>query len=80
MPSILHTQAFREHKPTSDQNIRMPKDRTMSTVHLVPYNNIPLFIIDYIVGQAQSILNAFPSKTEILTTISSRNIIKGRPI
>ena len=38
-----------------------------------------LLMIDSIVGQAQYMLNAFPSKTGILTTTSERNIIEGRP-
>ena len=36
-------------------------------------------MIDSIPEQAQSILNAFTSKTGISTTMSARKIIKGRP-
>ena len=50
--------------------------RTRSTVHWVPYSKIPLLMIDSIVGQAQYMLNYFPSKKGILTTVSVRNIIK----
>ena len=77
MPFTLNTQATGEHKPTSEQNIRMLKDSTRSTVHLVPYRKMPPVMIDYIVGQAQSMLNAFPSETRILTTMSARNIFEG---
>ena len=43
------------------------------------YRKMPLLRIDYKVVQAQSMLNDFPSKTLILTTMSARKIIKGRP-
>ena len=79
MTSTLHTQESGEHKPISEQNIRTLKDRNSSTVHLVPYRKMPLLMIYYIVGQAQIMLNDFPSKTIISTTMSARNIIKGRP-
>ena len=79
MPCTLHTQAAGEHKPTSEQNIRTLKDRTRSTVHSLPYRKIPMMIIDSILGQAQCIINDFPSKTIISTTMSERDIIEGRP-
>ena len=79
MPSTQHTQAAGEHKPTSEQNIRTLKDRTRSMVHLVPYRKMPMLIIDSIGIQVQYLLNYLPSKTGILTTMSARNIIKGRP-
>ena len=79
VPSTLHKQSAGENEPTSKWNIRILKDRTRSTVHSVPYRNMSLFNIDSIVGQAQSMLNAFPSKTGILNFMSARNIIKGRP-
>ena len=40
---------------------------------------MPLLIIDSVVGQAQYVLDDFPSKTLILTTMPARNIIEGRP-
>ena len=58
----------------------MLKDRIRSMVHSVPYRKMPLLITDYKVGQAQSMLNFFSSKTGISTTMSVRNIIKGRKI
>ena len=79
MPSKIHTQAAGENKPTSERNVRMLKDRIRSTVHLVPYRKMPMLMIDPILGQAKSMLNALTSKTGILTTMSARNIIKGRP-
>ena len=75
----MHTQAAGEHEPTSEQNIMTLKDRTRSTVHLVPYRKMPLFMIDSIVRQEKSMLNALTSNTVILTTMSARNIIKGMP-
>ena len=79
MPSTLHTQAAGENEPMPDQNITMLKDRTRSMVHLVPYRKMSLLMIDSIVGQAQSMLNVFPSNTGIYFTMSARNIIEGRP-
>ena len=78
MPSILNTQAAREHGPTLERNIRTLKDRTRSMVHLVPYRKITLLVIYSIVRQAKSMMNAFPSKKVISTTMSSRSIIEGR--
>ena len=75
MTSTLHTQESGEHKPISEQNIRTLKDRNSSTVHLVPYRKMPLLIIDYIVLQAQSMLNSLLFKTVISTTMLARNII-----
>ena len=46
--STLHTQEIVEHDPTMEQNIMTPKDRTGSTVHLVPYKKMMLLIIDFI--------------------------------
>ena len=40
---------------------------------------MPLMVIGSILEQAESMLNDFPSKTGIATTMSTRNIIKGRP-
>ena len=71
----LHTQAADEHKPTLEQKTRTLKDRTRSTVHSLPYRKMPLLMIDSIVGQAKSMLNALPSKIVISTTISEINII-----
>ena len=55
------------------------KDRTRSTVHPVPYRKIPLLMIDSIVGQTKSRPNTLPYNTVISTTMSVRNIVKGRP-
>ena len=79
VPSTMHTQVAGDHEPTSEQNIRKLKDMTRSTVHSVPYRKIPLLMIDSIVGQEQYMLNDFPSKTGILSTMLARNIIEGRP-
>ena len=38
-----------------------------------------LLMIEYIVGQAQYMLNDFPYKTGILTTMSARKSIEGIP-
>ena len=78
VPSTLHTQVAGEHEPTSEQNIRTLKDRTRSTMHSVPYRKMTLLMIDYIVGQAQYMLNVLTYKKLISTTISERNIIQGR--
>ena len=75
MSSTIHTQAAVEHEPKMEQNIRTLKDRIRSTVHSVPYRKMPLLIIDYIVLQAQSMLNSLLFKTVILTTMLARNII-----
>ena len=76
----IHKQASGENEPTLEWNIRILKDRIRSMVHSVPYRKMPLLITDYKVGQAQSMLNFFSSKTGISTTMSVRNIIKGRKI
>ena len=68
-----------EHKQTSDRKIRTLKYRNKSTVHLVPYKNMTMLMIESIVEQVQSMLNTFPSKTGILTTMSAINIIEERP-
>ena len=79
LPYTLHTQAAGEKKPTLELNIRTLKDRTKSTVQLLPYRRMPLMMIDSIAEQAQSMLNDFSSKIGIYTTMSSRNSIEGRP-
>ena len=48
---------------------------TRSMLHSVPHRKMALSMIEFIVGQAKSTLNAFPSKTIISTTTSERNII-----
>ena len=48
-------------------------------VHLVPYRKMSLLMIEYIVVQVKSMLNVFPSKTGISTTMSARNILEVRP-
>ena len=67
--STLHTHAACEHETTIEQNIRTPKDRTRSTVHLVPYKEMPLPMIEAILEQAKSMLNTFPSNTGIYETL-----------
>ena len=61
-----------------ERNIRIIKYRTRSTVHSLPYRNMSLLMIDFIVGQEKSMLNALLSKTGIFITMSERNIIEGR--
>ena len=43
--STLHTQASRDHEPTSERNTRTLKDRTRSTVHSAPHRKMPLLIV-----------------------------------
>ena len=69
MPSTIYTQALGEHKPISERNTRTLKYRIRSTVHSVPYRKMALLMIYYIVGQEKSMLNDFPSKTGISTTM-----------
>ena len=57
----------------------MLKDGTRSMEHLSTYRKNPLMIIESIAEHAQYMLNSFPSKTGISTTMSARNIIKGMP-
>ena len=77
--SNLYTQAAGEHKSTEEQNIRTIKDRTISTVYSVPYRKMPLLMIELILEQEQSMLNAFTTKTGISTTLPEINIVEGRP-
>ena len=77
--STLHTQVAGNHEPTLERNIRTLKDGIESKVHLVLYRKMPLLMIEFLIGQVQSMMNYFHSKTGILTTTSVRNIIEGSP-
>ena len=79
IPSTLHTQAAGEHEQRVEQNIRTLKDITRSIFQSVPYRNIPLLLIGSISKQVKYMIDAFPSKTGISTTLSARNILEGRP-
>ena len=46
--------------------------------HLSTYRKNPLMIIESIAEHAQYMMNSLPSKTLISTTMSARNVIKGR--
>ena len=48
-------------------------------MHSLPYRNMSLLMIDFIVGQEKSMLNALLSKTGIFITMSAKNVIQGRP-
>ena len=67
-----------EHVPEIERGIRTLKERIRATISRLPYNqHLPRVIVREVVINAVMMLNAFPPRSGINTSMSPRTIISG---
>jgi hypothetical protein len=69
-----------EHVPEAERMIRTVKDRTRSTLTLLPYRWLPRLVVIHLVRNAVLWLNAFPSADSVSTEHSPRYLLTGREL
>ena len=69
-----------EHVPEIERRIRVVKERARATRHSLPYTRIPKLLTIHIVFHVVKLLNFFPMKGGISTTLSPKTIMSGETL
>ena len=69
-----------EHVPEIERRIRVVKDRCRATRHGLPFRRIPKILTIFIVFHAVKLLNFFPPKQGVSTTISPKTLMSGETL
>ena len=78
-PALLHIYGREEHVGTIERSIRTVKERFRSMCSNVPYRRFTILMVRSLVEGIIAVLNAFPSKNAVSTTISPATIVEGKP-
>ena len=78
-PALLHIYGREEHVGIIERSVRTINDRFRSTCSNIPYRRITILMVRSLVEAIVEVLNAFPSKNSITTTISPATIVEGKP-
>ena len=78
-PALVHIYGRNEHVGPIERSVRTVKDRFRSTCANIPYVRITILMVRSLVEAIIEVLNAFPSKNAISTTISPATIVEGKP-
>ena len=68
-----------DHVPEAERSIRTIKESSRAATHDLPYSYYPREVVRALIRYSVMILNAFPSKSGISTTLTPRNILDGLP-
>ena len=77
-PAILHAYAREEYVGIIERPVQTIKERCRSTIHGTPYTRITILMVRSLVEGVVGMLNAFPSKEGISTTLSPSTIVEGK--
>ena len=78
-PALLHIYGRKEHVGPIERSVRTIKERFRSTCCNVPYRKFTILMVRSLVEGIVAVLNAFPSKNSISSTISPATIVEGKP-
>ena len=78
-PALTHIYGRDEHVPPIERSIRTVKERARSTCSGLPYRRITILMVRSLIEAITEVLNAFPSKNGISSTLSPSTIIEGKP-
>ena len=78
-PALFHTYGREEHVGTIERSVRTVKERFRSTCSNVPYRRFTILMVRSLVEGIIAVLNAFPSKKSVSSTISPATIVEGKP-
>ena len=76
----LNLTAANEHEPFVERRIRMIKERVWSVRHSLPFKSLPRKLVANMVLFSTKLLNYFPTKGGISTTLSPKAIMSGEQI
>ena len=77
---ILNLTAANEHEPFVERRIRVIKERTRAVRHSLPFKTLPRKMTANIVLYVTKLLNFFPTKGGLSTTLSPKMIMSGETI
>ena len=78
-PAILIPYAAREHVSVAERRNRTVKERMRSLVAGVPFKALPKIMVRGAARKAKQMINKFPAKNGVSTTISPEEIVEGKP-
>jgi len=78
LPSRLNVTAADNHVGEVERSIRTMKERARTTIHGLPFKQLPKVMIQALVYHAAKGLNQFPAKNGISNTLSPLTIMTGR--
>ena len=78
-PMKLEITGRDEHDGVIERSVRVVKDRTRCTCHLVPYNYYTRLMTNSMIEDVIFWLNAFPFKSGISQTMGPATIVLGAP-
>ena len=78
-PALCHIYGREEHVGSIERPVRTVKERFRSTCSNIPYRRLTILMVRSLVEAIIEVLNAFPSKNAITTTVSPATIVEGKP-
>jgi hypothetical protein len=76
----LNTTANDEHVGDVERYIRTIKERARATLHLTPFRQIPVIMVQDLIGGCVFWLNSFPNENGVSRTVSPRTIMTGKTV
>ena len=78
-PALLHIYGREEHVGPIERSVRTIKTKFRSMCSNVPYRRFTILMVRSLVEGIVAVLNAFPSKNAVSSTINPATIVKGKP-
>ena len=75
----MHIYGRGDHVPHIERSVRTINERSRSTCSGLPFKRITILMVRSLIEAINEVLDAFPSKNGISSTLSPSTIVEGKP-